>query len=191
MNTLAFEFTPSTASNDHQARIRIDDADWLGNEYLGIDPPEFFAQASLASGGELLVGRCECGCVGCDDVRVQVSRTDSEVLWSNGRGLHLHFDATEYDSVVASARTDYSWEDTRRTAERLVSSVFAAVAPTDGYIFDWASARCREGVMVLSFSKQGEQKLIDFPWDGRTPEEALERARRFCSENFACPGTVE
>jgi hypothetical protein len=47
MNKLAFEIMPSPSSNDHQARIRIDGTDWLGQEYLGLDPLRLFAQPSL------------------------------------------------------------------------------------------------------------------------------------------------
>ncbi|SRR6266581_7772037 len=179
MNTLAFEIMTSPSSNDHQARIRIDGTDWLGQEYLGLDPPRLFAQPSLTDGGKLLVGRCECGCEGCDDVLVDVLRQGQEVLWTNAKGLHLHFDREEYERGVASARQDFSWEDTKRTAERLVSEVFVGVSLDDGYTFDWASARVRNGVMTLSFSKSGTQKLFEFSWDGQSPQDALAEARRF------------
>jgi len=184
MNTLAFEIMPSPSSNDHQARIRIDGTDWLGQEYLGLDPPRLFAQPSLTDGGKLLVGRCECGCEGCDDVLVDVLRQGQAVLWTNAKGLRLHFDREEYDRLVASAREDFSWEDKKRTAERLVSEVFAGVLLDDGYRFDWASARIRDGVMALSFSKSGTQKLFKFSWDSRSPEDALAGTRHFYAEKF-------
>jgi len=179
MNTLTFEMRPSPSSNDHEARIRIDGRDWLGQDYLGLDPPRLLAQDSLTVGGRLLVGRCECGCEGCDDVWVDVVRQEHEVLWTNARGLRLHFGREEYDRVVAVAREDFSWEDPKRTAERLVSEVFSGRSLGDGCTFDWASARVREGVMTLSFSKSATQKLFELPWDGESPEDALAEARRF------------
>jgi hypothetical protein len=179
MSTLAFDIMPSPSSNDHQARIRIDGTDWLGQEYLGLDPSRLFGQPALTTGGKLLVGRCECGCEGCDDVLVDVLRQGQEVLWTNAKGLKLHFDSEEYDTVVASAREDFSWEDTERTAERLVSAVFIGVVLDGGYAFDWASARIRDGLMTLSFSKGGTQKLFEFAWDGQSPQDALAGARRF------------
>ena len=182
MNTLTFEITPSLASNDHQVRIQIDGTDWLGSKYLGIDPPLFFAQTSLLAGGELLVGRCECGCEGCDDIRVVVLRDDHEVLWTNAKGLRLHFNKAKYDNLIVSAGVDYSWEDAGRTAERFVSGVFAGVSLDGGYTFDWASARVRVGIMTLSFSSNCAQKLFEIGWDGRSPQSALTSARRFCNE---------
>lgn len=179
MNNLAFEITPSPSSNDHEAKIRIDGRDWLGQDYLGLDPPRLFAQDSLTAGGRLLVGRCECGCEGCDDVWVDVVRQEHQVLWTNAKGLRLHFGREEYERVVAVAREDFSWENTKRTAERLVSGVFTGRSFDDGYTFDWASARVREGVMTMSFSKSGTQKLFELPWNSESPEDALVGARRF------------
>jgi hypothetical protein len=79
MNTLDFEITPSPYSNDHQIRFFVDGEDWLSDNYLGIDPPEFFAKNNLQSDGQLLMGRCDCGCIGCDDYLVNVERSDSKV----------------------------------------------------------------------------------------------------------------
>ena len=172
----------------HYPAIQVDGVDWLGDEYLGLDPPQFFAQPSLTSGGELLVGRCECGCEGCDDVRVEMVRDDHEVVWTNARGLRLHFNRQEYDRLVASAREDFSWEDTKRTAERLVLGLFTGISIDDGYRFQWASARVRDGIMTLSFIKNGAQKLFDVGWDGRSPEDALTSAKRFCREKVEPDG---
>ena len=188
MNSLAFEIKPSPSSNDHEVRIRIDGGDWLGEDYMGLDPPRLFAQGSLTEGGRLLIGRCECGCEGCDDVCVEVMRDGGEVVWTSTNGAHLHFDKREYDGVVAAARNDRSWEDANRTAERLVDGVFADVMLDDGYGFDWASARITEGVMTLSFTKSGTQKLLEFSWDGKTPDEALAGAKRLYRERVE-PGT--
>jgi hypothetical protein len=187
VNTLAFEIMPSPSSKDHQARIRIDGTDWLGKDYLGLDPPHLFRQSSLTGGGELLVGRCACGCEGCDDVLVHVVRQGQEVLWENTKGLRLRFEKEQYDRVVSATREDFSWEDTKRTAERLVAEVFEGVQLDGSYSFDWASARVHEGMMTLSFSNRGRQKLLEFPWDGRSAQDALGRARRFYTERIG-PG---
>jgi hypothetical protein len=184
MNTLAFEIIPSPTSNDHEVRIRIDGTDWLGKEHLGIDPPQFFAQQALNSGGKLLVGRCNCGCEGCSDVWVKVVRTGTEVLWTNARGLCLHFSQEDYDQLIGRSSEDHTWEDTKRTAERLVSKLIEGTSLNDGYRFDWASARIRAGIMTLSFSKDGTQKVFEFSWDGQTPQDALAGASRFQKELF-------
>jgi hypothetical protein len=182
MNTLTFEIAPSPTSNDHQVRIRIDGKDWLGAKYLGVDPPRFFAQAALISGGNLLAGRCECGCEGCDDIRVDVLRDDHEVLWKSADGLQVHFKGEDYDRLIAAAGADFSWEDTNRTAERLVSGVLAGVVVEDRYKFDWASARVRGGIMTLSFSRGSSQKLFEFGWDGKSPDNAIAGANCFFSD---------
>lgn len=188
MNVLAFEIMPSESSNDHQVRIRVDGSDWLGEDYLGVDPPCFFAQSSLIAGGRLLVGRCVCGCEGCDDVWVDVQRGEHEVLWANAKGLCLHFNLETYENMIVSARQDFSWEDTKRTAERLVSGTLEGMLIDDGYTFDWASARVHDGIITLSFSKSGTQKLIEFIWDGHSPEDALRGAKRFHKERVEIAG---
>jgi hypothetical protein len=113
---------------------------------------------------------------------VDVAPQGREVLWTNTKGLHLHFDREQYDSVVASAREDISWEDSKRTAERLVSGVLTGALLDEGYTFDWASARVRGGVMTISFSKCGTQKLFEFAWDGYSAQDALAGAKRFQKE---------
>ena len=185
MNALAFEILPSPSSNDHEVRIRIDGEDWLGKDYMCIDPPVFFAQKSLTEGGELLVGRCNCGCEGCDDVWVNSVKADKEVLWTNAKGLRLHFDREAYDKLICSASQDFSWEDTNRTAERLVSKVFQGILLDGGYSFAWASARVETGMMALSFNKSGKQQLLKFAWNGQKPEQALLDAKRFKEETFS------
>jgi hypothetical protein len=44
VNKLSFKILPSPSTNDHELRILIDDQDFLGKDYLGIDPPSFFSQ---------------------------------------------------------------------------------------------------------------------------------------------------
>ena len=55
INQLRLTFDRSPESNDHQVRFLVDGADILarsaGGPYVGIDPPEFFQQRSLAEGG--------------------------------------------------------------------------------------------------------------------------------------------
>ena len=170
------------ASNDHQVRILVDGTDWLGEAELGIDPPEFFAQPALSSAGELLVRRCECGCVGCDDVTVEVNRCGDQVRWVDPGGSELSFAATKYDDAVLQAKNDFSWENTNRTAERLAASVLAGLVLNDGFHFQWASTRIRAGVLSLSFVENGVQKIVELEWDGRLPDSARTSALAFLEE---------
>jgi hypothetical protein len=105
-------------------------------------------------------------------------------MWRNDKGLHLRFGREEYDKLISSARGDFSWEDAKRSAERLVSVAFSGASVDDGCTFDWASARVREGFITLSFSGGASQRLLEFSWDGRTPEDALVNAKRFHRERF-------
>jgi hypothetical protein len=44
----------------------VDGQDFLGDQYLGLDPPEFFAQFDSPK-DYLAIDRCTCGVVGCGD----------------------------------------------------------------------------------------------------------------------------
>lgn len=84
MNNLTFKILPSEQSNDHQVRILIDNDDILrviDSTAIGIDPVVFFSQKSLWPGGELLIGRCGCGCTGCGDETLTVQRKKENVIW--------------------------------------------------------------------------------------------------------------
>ena len=179
MNTLKFKIEPSPSSNDHQVRLVVDGEDWIGDGNLGIDPPEFFGQPALLQGGNLLVAMCDCGCVGCDDITVEVARKDPGIVWTIREGVFLFFAARDYDQAVKSAMADFSWEDEKRTAERLVSRLFADCEIDDGFRFDWASARIGHGKITLSFSREGQQKTFELGWDGKDPKSALPGAERF------------
>ena len=182
MNVLDFEIIPSPSSNDHQVRIFIDGEDWLGDPYLGIDPTEFFAQNSLLHDGKLLIGRCGCGFVGCDDRIVNVERTESQVRWISWNKPSAKFRKEEYDFTIKSAQIDTSWENIGRTAERLVSQIFLDSFIEDNYKFDWASTRVKQNTVTLSFSHNSIQKLIEFEWDGQSVEDAVIKAKQNYSE---------
>ena len=92
MNKLSFNILPSPESNDHEIRILINDEDFLGRDYLGLDPPSFFSQYNLDKNGEVMIGRCTCGVEGCGDYSVTVVVNHDNVLWTNNNGLNLIFE---------------------------------------------------------------------------------------------------
>lgn len=184
MNVLTFDIKPSPESTDHQIRIIIDENDWLNKDYLGIDPPEFFRQKTLFEDGELAIGRCICGCVGCDDVLVKTQFFENEVVWITESDTKFFFDQKDYLEVVRNASTDFSWEDLGRTVERLVSKIFDGKLIEKEYLFDWASTRIESKAINLSFTKMGEQKLYKFDWDGKTTDNAVKNARIFYQKYF-------
>jgi len=176
LSELSFKIRPSPGTNDHEVRVLIDGRDVLGDDHLGIDPPEFFAQFSIADVDRLLIGRCECGVVGCDDFLVDVERNPTEVMWHAREDLR--FDRVQYESAIRFASNDYSWEDQKRRAERLVEEVLRGCRTEDGFAFQWASARIAPMVMKISFSKDGQQRLLEFGWDEATDENAVQGAQR-------------
>jgi hypothetical protein len=182
MNKLKIQCAASPETNDHAASIFVDGEDWLGDEYMGLDPPRLFRQKTLLSGGRALVGRCNCGCEGCDDFIVDVIIDENEVKWKSPKGYLLRFDRTEYDSEIVTKRNDHCWEDNNRTAERLVDAVFDSIVLSDGCKYDWSSARIGKGKITLSFSLNSQQKLIEFGWDPEDPVTAEKRARQLKRE---------
>jgi hypothetical protein len=184
LNKLTFKINASEHSNDHEIRILIDGTDWLDDAALGVDPVDFFRQRELFDGGNLLIGRCGCGCPGCADVSVNVELSVDKVFWITEKNEKLSFEREDYLKFVTAASTDFSWETLGRKAERLVSEIFIGKLIEDKYLFDWASSRFEPNMINLSFSAASEQKLYKFSWDGKTIDSALENARMFYRQNF-------
>lgn len=186
MPKLSFSFQPSEYSHDHQARVLIDGVDILADiekGALGIDPVEFFAQEALRSQGALLIGRCECGCVGCGDVTVSVKRIGEAIEWHTEYQwiAKLVFEPDEYERSIQTGASDFSWENVERTAERLVSKLDYSPLAKAGLIFQWASGRIEKDKISLSFSRRNQQELIHAPWDHRDPSTAVTAAQELLS----------
>ena len=186
MNQIELLISQSEESNDHQVRFRIDGHDWLGGE-LGIDPPEFFRQKNLYSNGELLVGRCECGVVGCGDIFVDVEFENETVRWKTSSSKTFLFNRLDFISEIQRAKDDFSWEDTNRRAERLVSGLLGDSILKPDMSFDWASCRIETNTVTLSFSRKSppedfEQRILKFRWNGKDPNNALAQAKEFLNK---------
>jgi len=182
---ISFRFAPSPETGDDEVRVLVDGGDLLdslGFQGIGIDPLQFFAQPSLRTGGELLVGRCECGVVGCHDLRATVEMAVDMVTWSAcGKSLSS-FERRRYIEVVEDAAASTDWESPGRRAERLVSSLDFTALREAGYSFQWASSRIGRGKIVLSFDFEGTQRLFDIGWDESDPEDAARNVRRWVAE---------
>lgn len=184
---LNFKFLPSECSNDHQTRVLIggqDITESLEDGVLGIDPVEFFSQSALRGSGKLLIGRCKCGCVGCGDITVTVSRSSTEVEWLHcfPPGPKYIFPLPEYDLAVEAGAADVSWENMGRTAERLVSKLDYSEFKRHGLLFEWASARIKSDRMTLSFKKENAQQFYDAPWDHEFPKDAVEAVQQMLTK---------
>jgi hypothetical protein len=190
MHVIDLHFEPSPFSNDHQVRPVIDGIDLLrglADDSLGIDPPQFFRQPALGRGGNLLIGRCSCGDVGCGAVRVDVAVTDRRVTWQFGTERTYHFELQQYLDCFERASLNTTWESVGRTAERLVSSIDFARLSDQGYRFEWASTRITRACVTLCFSKDGMQRLFGVEWDDRRAEDAEQQVRRWTA-HYAEPG---
>ena len=185
MNTLAFKIEPCLTAKDHQVRIIIDGKDWFDDDdILGIDPPGFFSQRGLLQGGNIIIARCGCGTVGCDDFEVAVERKSPAVFWHVREGFSFSFREGDYDRIIRAAASDHSWEDINRRVERLVSEILAETMTTEDFVFEWASARIAPEKITLSYIRNREQRLFDFVWDGKSPENALSGAIKFKNEHL-------
>jgi hypothetical protein len=184
MNKISFKILPSPETNDHEIRILIDNEDFLGDDFLGLDPPSFFSQDNFDKNGALMVGRCTCGVEGCCDYPVTVVVNKDTILWTNNNGLNLSFDKQEYVRSINAAKNDYSWEDIKRKVERLTMNVLKNSRTKDNYIFNWASARINDRQITLSYSKNGDQKLFDIAWDGHSEANIEENAKQFFIDNL-------
>lgn len=184
MNEISFLIKPCADTNDHEVRIIIDGEDFLKPDALGIDPPDFFGKLVEGSVGELLVGRCGCGTVGCDDVSVFVSKDGNVIRWKTFDNLNFEFNQSDYTQSINNLITDNSWEDVNRRVERLLSNLFKDTKTDDGLVFCWASARIKKNVIYLSYSQNLEQRLLEFSWDGASEESALKQGRIYKRERF-------
>jgi len=182
MNNISFKILPSPATNDHEVRIFVDNEDFLGNNYLGIDPPSFFSQNNLDKSGELMVGRCTCGVEGCCDYPVTVSVNEKTISWTDNIGVNLLFDKTEYNNSITIAKNDHSWEDIKRKVERLATDILKHSKTKDNYNFDWVSTRIKDKYITLSYSKNDDQKLFDINWNGQSETDVEYKAKQFLKD---------
>lgn len=178
MNILELKIIESPETNDHQTQVFIDREDVLKQSYLGLDPVRFFKQSELLNGGKVLVGRCTCGVEGCDDFTADVEISDGAVIWRCDNGDCYEFVTKQYLGEYEARKTDFSWETSGRTAERLVADIFEGRILEGGYVFTWASSRIQDERINLSFQGGIEQKLIEIRWDGENPDTAVAAAKK-------------
>ena len=181
---LKLQIIPSPTSNDHQVRLNLDDRDLLSKSgRIGLDPRDFFGQQALHLGGRALIGRCGCGTIGCDDLSVSIEIQSETVTWTLSETATHQFSRARYFRELEAAALDNSWESVERTAERLVEDLDFSSRSENGYELDWASARIKRCQIVMSFTKDGSQVLVDIGWDGKDPDDACKRVRAWLAED--------
>lgn len=181
-STLKITVEPSP---EHQARILIDGADWLGPDVMGLDPEMLETELLGKRSGPTLLGRCWSGILGCHDLNLDVARTERSVVWTDHGATLIRFKPDQYEAEVARFASDKSWESVERTVERKLRPIFHGTTIKGGFEFDWASARERRGMVRLSYRKFGRQKFLKFDWDGVSVADAVARAEAFRAERLS------
>ena len=174
---------PASETNQLQARLLIDGKDWLGPEVAGLDPEVLEAELLGGGAGSLIVGRCWCGMMGCNDVEVEVIRNKAYVHWSGRDAAGLVFIASEYDAEIARFAQDKSWEPLERIIAREIETLFRGTNIRRG--FEFRSAWTSRQEVHLSFREGDRQKILKFRWDGTSLADALNQARLFRAERFS------
>ncbi len=186
MNTLTLKIKPSKDTDDHQVRIVVDGVDYLDN-YLGIDPPQFFDQKKLFKKGKLLIGRCDCGFEGCHDIFVDVEINGNKIIWNVDDSTKFEFNKIEYMKYISEKKNDNSWEDLYRRVERLVSIELKNTKIYSDYIFEWASCRIDKNKIVLSYCQRAllkpiKQEILEIRWNGIDCQDAIKQVKEFIKE---------
>lgn len=189
LNQLNYQIVHSPCSNDHQVRLIVDGTDILGEKRLGLDPLDFDRFVQPESSGDVLVGRCDCGCIGCDDVKANVQFEERSVIWSL-LGKVYHFEIGAYTTIFRNLTSDHSWEDIGRRVERILTERVQADTRwvRDQTQFDWVSTRCSRNKLTYSFTIDGQQTTFSTGWDGQTEDDAIAANGRLLHERF---GTFE
>ena len=117
MNKINYKIIDSPSSNDNQIRFIIDDSDYLSKR-LGIDPPSAVRYNNYIENSKVLIGRCECGTVGCDDLEADIIVSEDTVKWIIDNNDVFIFDKEKYLEIFNRLKTDYSWETIKRKLER-------------------------------------------------------------------------
>lgn len=173
---------PSPETRDHEVCLFGGDEDLIevfGDRSIGLDPNDVLVQPCPlvvdSSPQDVLIARCDCGCRGCGDVHVRVTRDENLVTWSSLEtpSIQRTFQSAAYDAEIARALDDHAWETPERTAARLIAGrVDRDLLNRLGLTFSWASGRARPGVMTVSLLAAAGpyQILVYVPWVGEPPD---------------------
>jgi hypothetical protein len=156
---LQIHVRPSPETHDHEVVLlgnEQDLVDRFGDCSIGMDPDDILVEPSTLLGDQrhqCVIGRCECGVIGCGDVVVEVSAQGSVVCWAPVRGNRerVYFDRELYEGEVQRALSDHAWETPERTASRFIRvGVDRSRLERAGLTFSWASGRAAVGYMTVA-----------------------------------------
>jgi hypothetical protein len=177
---------PSPETNDHEVVLLgagENLIDRFSKKLMGLDPDQLLVEPCSLRVGKMpriaTIGRCDCGEVGCGSVEVEIRREQTAVKWQSlSSPVEVQFDADQYDAEVERALHDHSWETPDRTVARLIrAAVDKTALESRGFIFSWASGRCRDGMMTvaLTLSPGPYQVLVNLPWDRASIENIVDQ----------------
>lgn len=184
MSTLSYRILPVPDDKTYEVRLIVDGIDWLGDDLLGLDPPDLVRELTIGNQTHLVLGRCCCGVLGCGDLVVEMKLIGDAVEWSRRNFETVVFDSREYDRQVIMLAQDQSWEPICRAAERHLNQMFTGKVTDDDYAFEWCSTRIKPNIVSLSVTRNGQQKLLEFLWDGASLASELSRGKSSLGERF-------
>lgn len=153
MNILSYEILANPEDRTHEVRLIVDGKDWIGSAFLGLDPPDLVAQLTQIRNGRLLLARCVCGVIGCDDLVVEIVTASDHVKWLRKDRMPVIFNVRDYNDQVMHLAQDRTWETISRSVERHINDIFSGKMTDDGYIYDWASTRIKPHIVTISVTK--------------------------------------
>ncbi len=161
LERLSISVRPSPETNDHQVVLRSEEGDLIerfGDRMIGLDPDDIMVEPCPLLPGDaprsVLIGRCDCGVIGCGSVEVTIAVEEGVVSWATAvRTVGVRFDVTQYTAEVQRALADFSWETPDRTAARLIAkSVDRDRLAGAGLEFTWASGRIAQNTMTIALA---------------------------------------
>lgn len=188
MKNIQLKITPAECANGHQVRIFIDGQDLitiLDKNSLGRDPVGFLEEKELIPSDrpfECIIAKCGCGCIGCSDKTVSITKKQNKIIWNNFSptipweiGDTIEFDADQYQTEVYRALHDHSWETIERTTERKIRTLNFESLTQYHLTMMWASGRLYDDKISVSFWLDNGlyQVISSCPWNKKNPEHAV------------------
>jgi hypothetical protein len=162
--------------------------------------------------GIMLIGMCNCGCQGCNDLVVEISTNERTVEWKiipyslDKMKLYI-FDINEYKKQITKLTEkyySYSWETEFHKINRVCTEFIRKFKTKDGFNIDGVRIKKEEDIngdspsyynktMKIYYYANWEKvhegyahkcENIELEWDGKTIENALKVLGQFAHENL-------
>jgi len=131
INKIYFKIIPAHHEEDlpqmpemwEQVRVFIDDEDIINkigsdeDHHWGIESSYFLDQKDNYYGGKLLIGICTCTAEGCDDILVDIDKSENYIIWkiyhegNDDINAVFVFDIEDYQNALAEARNNITQKE--------------------------------------------------------------------------------